>query len=103
MSTPMRPSAELLRIGALKPRQLEALMLRGGTPDRDALPGREYIGMNLGPAARLLGIRKFIKGFYSPAGGQTFGYNVRARQNRPVEPWAARLSDGIAKRFGFYL
>jgi hypothetical protein len=94
-------SAGFLRIAALKPRQLETLMLRGPMPDVDSLIGREYRGMNLGVGARLLGIRKFIKGFFL-RNGQAFGYNIRARQNDPVHPWFARLSGGERERFGFY-
>src|SRR5687768_15339339 len=103
MSIHKRPSPEFLRIVTLTPRQLEALMLRGETPDIDSLPGREYRGMNIGRVAKLLGIRKFIKGFYLSSDGQTFGYNVRTRQNSPTEAWVARLVAGKVKRFGFYL
>jgi hypothetical protein len=94
-------SPRFLTVAALKPRRLEKLMLRGQTPDAQALVGREYRGMNLGLGARLLGIRKFIKGFFLKE-GQVFGYNVRARQNRPDEPWIAKLSGGKKKRFGFF-
>lgn len=102
MNSQNKSSIAFLRIATLKPRQLEALMLRGETPDMDALPGWEYRGMNLGTVARLLSIRKFIKGFYLSTDGQTFGYNVRARQHSPAEVWVARLSAGKVKRFGFY-
>ena len=95
------PSARFLSIAALKPRRLEAIMLRGETPGVEAITGREYRGMNLGLGARLLGIRKFIKGFFL-RNGQVFGYNVRARQNKPDEPWIARRTGGERKRFGFY-
>ena|SRR5438132_5529228 len=98
-----RPSAQFLRVAALKPGQLAALMLRGQMPDVRALASTEYRGMNLGLGARLLGIRKFIKGFYCSTNGETFGYNVRARQNRPDEPWLAKRSGGAPKPFGFYL
>jgi hypothetical protein len=94
--------APFLKLAALKPGQLEAILLRGQMPDMEALAGREYRGMNLGVGARLLGIRKFIKGFYRSADGQAFGYNIRAKQNSPDEPWLARLSGGERKRFGFY-
>ncbi|MEO6457837.1 MAG: hypothetical protein ABIO92_06135 [Chloroflexia bacterium] len=103
MNNQKGPSTEFLRIAALKPRQQEAIILKGEKPDRDALLGWEYRGMNLGRVARLLGIRKFIKGFYRATDGQTFGYNVRARQNSPAEAWVDRLTAGKAKRFGFYL
>jgi hypothetical protein len=97
-----KASARFLRVATLKQRQLEAIMLRGQMPDVDALIGWEYRGMNLGVGARLLGIRKFIKGFCPLAGGEVIGYNVRARQNNPDEVWLVKLSGGARKRFGFY-
>ena len=96
-----KASARFLRVAALKPRQLEAIMLRGQMPDVNALVGTEYRGMNLGVGARLLGLRKFIKGFFQND-GQAFGYNVRARQNNPDEVWLAELTGGERRRFGFY-
>lgn len=95
------PSERFLKLAALRPRQLEALMRRGKSPDVDVLIGREYRGMNLGTAPRLLGIRKFIKGFFL-RNGQAFGYNIRARQNESDQPWVAKLTRGERKRFGFY-
>jgi hypothetical protein len=97
-----KPSLRFLRIVTLKPRQLEALMLRAQMPAADALTGWEYRGMNLGAGARILGIRKFIKGFCRSTDGQIFGYNVRARQNSPDEAWLAKLAGVERKRFGFY-
>ena len=94
-------SGGFLRIAAMKPRRLEQFMVRGQAPDPQALTGREYRGMNLGPWPRVLGIRKFVKGFFVRK-GQVFGYNVRARQNRPDDAWLARLSGGKRKRFGFF-
>lgn len=102
MSTQNRPSAEFLRIAALKPRQVEALVLRGETPGIETLPGWEYKGLNLGPVARLLGIQKFVKGFYRASDVEVFGYNRRARQNGPTAPWVAKLSKGQPRPFGFY-
>ena len=97
-----KASTQFLRTAGLKPRQLEAIMLRGQTPDMHALTGWEYRGMNLGVGARLLGIRKFIKGFCALADRGATGYNVRARQNSPGEAWRAKITGGERKRFGFY-
>ena len=102
MTRPARPSAEYLRLAALPPREVEALMLRGETPDIDALIDWEFRGLNLGAGARLLGIRKFIKGFYRTPDGGAFGYNVRVRQNGPAEPWRARLHDGAPRRYAYF-
>src|SRR5262249_27356881 len=55
---------EYLRIAALPPRELERLVVRGDTPDLDALVGWEFRGTNAWPPlVTLLGIKKFIKGF----------------------------------------
>jgi hypothetical protein len=95
-------SSQYLRLALLKQRRLEALMLRGEMPDVATLSGREYRGMNLGTAPRLLGLRKFIKGFYRSPEGTAFGYNLRVRQTDPREPWVVKLTHGERKRFGFY-
>jgi hypothetical protein len=100
--TQRTPSAPFLSVAAGKPRQWEAIMVRGSIPDVNALTGWEYRGMNLGVGARLLGLRKFIKGFCRLPGGEVRGYNVRARQNRPDEPWQVKRSRGARQRFGFY-
>ncbi len=96
-----RPSAEYLRIGALPARELEAIMLRGEAPDPERLAGWEFRGMNTPSWAKLLGIKKFIKGFYRSATGQLYGYNIPVRQNPPGEPWEYK-SPGDPRRFGFY-
>jgi len=96
------PSTEFLSVASRTPRQLEEFMRHGQMPDADALTGWEYRGMNLGVGARLLGLRKFIKGFCRGGAGEVFGYNVRARQNGPGEAWFVRLTGGERRRFGFY-
>jgi hypothetical protein len=96
-----RPSAEYLRIGALPARELEAIMLRGEAPDPEALAGWEHRGLNTPAFAKLLGIKKFIKGFYQAAGGQVYGYNIPARQNRVEDPWEYKHPEA-PHRFGFY-
>jgi hypothetical protein len=96
------PSAPFLSVAAGKPRQWEAIMVRGSIPDVNALTGWEYRGMNLGVGARLLGLRNFIKGFCLFPGGEVRGYNVRSRQNSPNKPWRVKLSHRERRRFGFY-
>ena len=67
----------------------EAQFMRGTTPSLDALAGWEWRGLNTPPWFRLLGIKKFIKGFYRD-GGQLWGYNCPVEQNGMREPWIAR-------------
>jgi hypothetical protein len=94
-----QPSREYLRLAGLPSGALEAIFLRGDTPDPDGLAGWEHRGTNTPAFARLLGIRKFVKGFYKNAAGEVYGYNRPVAQNR--------LSDDDAwlvepRRFGFY-
>lgn len=97
------PSTDFLKLARLGARELEALMLRGDTPDPAALAGWEYRGMNTPFWARPAGIRKFVKGFFRAADGRIFGYNVPVVQNADGEPWIARPRDERPRRFGFYL
>ncbi len=94
-------SKEYRRIAALPARQLEKLVVRGETPDVDALVGWEFRGTNTPWTADVLRIKKFVKGFYRDGTG-TWGYNVPVRQNGVAAPWIERPSDDAPKRFGFF-
>lgn len=95
------PSAEYLQAGGLPRAELEGHMLRGETPNPATLAGYEFRGRNTPALAKLLGIQKFIKGFYAGTTGQLFGYNIAVRQNRIDEPWNYK-QPADPKRFGFY-
>lgn len=95
-------SARFLALGQMRRRALEQAFLRGSLPDLDALVGWEFRGMNTPPWARLLGIRKFLKGFYRAGDGTVMGYNCPVVQNRLDQPWIARPRDHAPRRFGFY-
>ena len=82
--------------------ELETMLLRGETPDPEALAGWEYRGTNIGFWTKRSPILKFIKGFYKDATGQVFGYNEPVVQNGRQSPWIAKPSDDDPKRFGFY-
>lgn len=99
---PGTSSAESRRIAALSDRELATMMLRGETPNLDALVGWEFRGTNAPPWMSLLGIKKFVKGFYRDDAGRVFGYNEPIVQNRLDEPWIAKPSDAAPKRFGFF-
>ncbi|EWT03517.1 hypothetical protein N865_16770 [Intrasporangium oryzae NRRL B-24470] len=70
-------------------RRLTALMRRGGEPDLGALSGWEWRGTNLPASSRLLGIRRFIKGFETVE-GRALGYNVSVVGSDLTSPWAER-------------
>lgn len=102
-------------LARMKPRQLEDI-LRGATPpDPNGLVGWEFRGWNVvepigEPVVRLLGIRRFAKGFYvAPGdkppseGGQLLGYNVDIRPGGLDEPWTGKPSDEAPKRRGFFV
>ncbi len=96
---PSRRFVELVRTGR---RELERLVVTGHPPDLDSLVGWEMRGANTPSWSRLLGIRKFLKGFYRAESGDVFGYNCPVAQNPLAGPWLPRPSLESPKRFGFY-
>ncbi len=94
-------SVAMRTLEALRPKELEAHFLRGTTPDPAALEGWQFRGTNAPGWAKILGIKKFIKGFWSEQ-GQLMGYNCPVVQNELYKPWIAQPSDATPKRFGFY-
>ena len=82
--------------------ELEQLFLRGQQPDLDNLVGWEFRGTNTPQWAKLLGIKKFIKGFFT-RDGEVYGYNSPVVQNGIASPWIGKPDDDNPKRFGFYL
>ena len=75
---------------------LEAIYRASPGPSLASLVGSEFRGFNTPPWARLVGIQKFVKGFFD-AGAGVEGYNLRAAQTGLEGPW----SPG-ARAFGFY-
>jgi hypothetical protein len=81
---------------------LERVLVRGETPAVDALTGWEYGGWNHPPHMAVVGIRKFIKGFFRTDADRHFGYNTPARQDGLDHGWSARPAPDRPKRFAFY-
>lgn len=82
--------------------ELEALLRAGQPPSPESLAGYEWRGWNRPFFTKLLGIQKFIKGFFQgPAGVE--GYNIPVRQNGFKGAWTHLPSAQAPKRFGFYL
>ena len=94
------PSTDFLRLVHLPTRELERMLRAGETPDPEHLAGWEYRGWNAPPWAGIVGIRKFVKGFYRAPGTTglpLFGYNLSAAPNRAEAVWKVK-----PRRFGFY-
>jgi len=99
---PPFPTAAALALEQASWHELETTFVNGTTPDLDALVGWEFRGinrlpLNQVPLARIVGIKKFLKGFYLAEDGRVMGYN---------SPVAMNVLDGrwhvAPKRFGFY-
>jgi hypothetical protein len=82
--------------------ELLLIMRRGERPDFDRMAGWEYKGFNRPEVIKLLGIQKFVKGFYRDATGMSWGYNEPVQQNGRDGAWIARPSPERPKRFGYY-
>ena len=96
------PTAAQLALEQATRAELELVMVRGATPDLDALVGWEFRGINHPAWARLAGIKKFVKGFFRGEDGRVMGYNSPVVQNVLDGRWRTLPSDTAPKRFGFY-
>jgi len=88
-------------LAGLSTRELEEIFKSGKTPDPDKLVGWEFCGYNVPFFAKLLGIKKFKKGFYK-SGDEYWGYNIPQYQNSIEEPWRCKPVDHNPKRFGYF-
>ena len=82
--------------------EIENIFMRGATPDMNALVGWEFRGINRFPLyplpiPQVLGIKKFLKGFYRGEDGRVMGYNSPVAQNILDGRWHVK-----PKQFGFY-
>lgn len=99
---PPFPTEAALALERASRAELELVMLRGATPDLEALVGWEFRGINHPAWARLAGIKKFVKGFFRGEDGRVMGYNSPVVQNVLDGRWRTLPSDTAPKRFGFY-
>jgi hypothetical protein len=96
------PSATALGLERSTHAELELVMRRGVMPDLASLVGWEFRGINHPGWARVVGIKKFMKGFYKAEDGDVMGYNCPIDQNVLDGRWVAKPDDLAPKRFGFY-
>ncbi len=86
----------------------ETMMLNGTAPTFESLIGWEFAGANASIFTRLIGIRKFVKGFYEGkdrAEGPSphiHGYNITVRQNADDAAHVYTPSPEKPKRHGYY-
>ncbi|MGN6106784.1 MAG: hypothetical protein ACTHU0_16875 [Kofleriaceae bacterium] len=99
---PPFPTAAALALEQASHRELETTFQRGATPDLEALVGWEFRGINHPAWARIVGIKKFVKGFFRGEDGRAMGYNCPVVQNVLDGRWHTKPSDTAPKRFGFY-
>jgi len=84
--------------------ELERFMVGGFMPAMEDLEGWEFRGYNVHPFTRLLGIRKFKKGFVRDPGNphSLQGYNVKVKQNSLLDPWLDIIRKGEPIHHGFF-
>ncbi len=99
---PNRAGARARALEAMSKRELEIVFLRGVMPELGRLAGWEFRGTNTPAWARLIGIKKFVKGMYRDDHGDVLGYNCPVVQNGLDAPWIGKPDDLAPKRFGFY-
>jgi len=101
------PSPAQLALARASLGELERALVRGATPELDALIGWEFRGINatppgVPPIARLAGVQKFVKGMFRAEDGRARGYNCPVVQNALDGRWQPRPVGGEPRRFGFF-
>lgn len=89
---------QLARLSAGK---LQEIFEQGETPDIKNLLGYEFRGFNIPIIAKIMGIQKFKKGFFTKD-EKPFGYNIPVEQNGLKGEWVGKPSDNAPKRFGYF-
>ena len=89
------PTAAALRLEQMSASELEQTFRRGAQPDLEGLVGWEFRGINRlplnAPVAKLVGIKKFLKGFFRAEDGRVMGYNSPVENNILDGRWTRRV------------
>ncbi|MBA3463847.1 MAG: hypothetical protein H0T46_28075 [Deltaproteobacteria bacterium] len=97
------PSREALALEATSRAGLETIFQNGSMPDLEGLVGWEFRGinrlpLNFIPFGQLVGIKKFLKGFFRGGDGRVMGYNSPVDSSNALDGrWNIK-----PKKFGFY-
>ena len=85
-------------------RTCNAVMDHGATPQQKHLKDWEFKGFNPPTFAKVLGIQKFVKGFFVDPAGKLAGYNlfVDAPRGGPKAEWRPKKDGAPSARHGFY-
>ena len=95
-------NADPFRELALAPNdRLEQLLRSAQGPAPETLAGCEWRGFNLTWRVKVLGLQKFVKGFFE-AGDGLEGYNIPVAQNGLDGPWRPLPSPDNPRRYAFY-
>ncbi|UCD85126.1 MAG: hypothetical protein JSU92_02750 [Deltaproteobacteria bacterium] len=88
-------------LAGLSDNELEEIFRNGKIPDPEKLVGWEFRGYNVPFITKLLGIKKFKKGFYKKK-DEYWGYNIQIYQGPIEEPWRCKPVDHNPRRMGFF-
>ena len=80
---------------------LEQYLRAARGPAPESLAGFEWRGFNLSWRVKLLGLQKFVKGFFE-AGSGVEGYNIPVLQNGLDRPWRQQPTPEDPRRYAFY-
>ncbi len=90
------------RLALSDERDLATVFASAPPPRFDAIAGWTWRGYNIDPITRFLGIRKFMKAFFTTEHGAE-GCNLRVFQSALAAPWVPRTRHGKPDAFAFYL
>jgi hypothetical protein len=80
---------------------LEKMMKACKGPVLESLVGFEWRGYNTSWRLKILGLQKFIKGFFQE-GERVEGYNIPVKQNGLDAPWLVQPAPESPKRYAFF-
>jgi hypothetical protein len=102
LTASLLPSKAQLALEQTSMQGLEQIFQRGTMPSLDDLVGWEFRGcnhlpLNFLPVAQIIGIKKFVKGFFKTDDGRVMGYNRPVGRNALDGRWNV-----VEKQFGYY-